>query len=103
MYRNELDKTCFQHSMDYGDFTDLAKGTASDNILRDKAFNIAKNSKYDGYQRGLASMVYNFFDKKTKPATIAEELHKPIITKFEKYKVYLLIKDNIWGAELADI
>ena len=69
MYRNELDKTCFQHSMDYGDFTDLAKGTSSDNVLRDKAVNIAKNSKYDGYQRGLASMVYNFFDKKTKSAT----------------------------------
>ena len=50
--------------MTYGDFKDL-KRTASDKILRDKAFNIAKNSKYDGYQRGLASMVYKFFDKKS--------------------------------------
>ena len=50
--------------MAYGDFKDLAKRTASDKVLRDKAFNIAKNPKYDGYQRGLASMVYKFFDKR---------------------------------------
>ena len=61
IYKNELDKTCFQHDMAYGDFKDLKRRTASDKILRDKAFNIAKNPKYDGYQRGLASMVYNFF------------------------------------------
>ena len=64
-YRNELDKACFQHDMAYGDFKDLAKRTASDKVLRDKAFNIAKGPKYDGYQRGLASMVYNFVDKKS--------------------------------------
>ena len=57
IYKNELDKACFQHDMTYGDFKDLAKRTASDKVLRDKAFNIAKNPKYDGYQRGLASMV----------------------------------------------
>ena len=50
--------------MAYGDFKDLAKRTAADKVLRDKAFNIAKNPKYDGYQRELASMVYKFFDKK---------------------------------------
>ena len=61
IYKNELNKTCFQHDMTYGDFKDLAKRTASDKVLRDKAFNIAKNPKYDGYQRGLASMVYKFF------------------------------------------
>ena len=55
IYKNELDKACFQHDMAYGDF--------KDKILRDKAFNIAKNPKYDGYQRRLASVVYNFFDK----------------------------------------
>ena len=49
--------------MAYGDFKDLARWTASDKVLRDKIFNIAKNPKYDGYQRGLASMVYNFFDR----------------------------------------
>ena len=64
--KNELDKACFQHDTTYGDFKDLARRTASDKVLRDKAFNIAKNPKYDGYQRGLASMVYKFFDKKSK-------------------------------------
>ena len=62
IYRNEL--VCFRHDMTYGDFKDLARRTTSDKVLRDEAFNIAKNPKYDGYQRGLASMVYKFFDKK---------------------------------------
>ena len=65
IYKNELDKACFQNEMAYGDFKDLKRRTASDKILRDEAFNIAKNPKYDGYQRGLASMVYRFFDKKS--------------------------------------
>ena len=65
IYKNELDKTCFQHDMAYGDFKDLARRTASDKVLRDKAFNIAKNLRYNGYQRGLASMVYKCFDKKS--------------------------------------
>ena len=63
IYKNELGKACFQHDMAYGDFKDLAKRTASDKVLRDKAFKIAKNPKYDGYQRGLFSMVYNFLIK----------------------------------------
>ena len=57
-YEKELDKACFQHDITYGDFKDLSGRTASEKILRDKAFNIAKNRKYDGYQRGLASMAY---------------------------------------------
>ena len=100
--------------MAYGDFKDLKRRTASDKVLRDKAFNIAKNPKYDGYQRGLASMVYKFFDKKSAGSGIAnneikqnlqlaEELHKPIIRKFKKRKVYSGFKDNIWGADLADM
>ena len=64
IYKNELDKACFQHNIAYGDFKDLKRRTASDKILRDKAFNIVKSPKYDGYQRGIASMVYKFFDKK---------------------------------------
>ena len=63
-YKNELDKAYFQHDMVYGNFKDLARRTASDKVLRDKTFNIAKNPKDDGYQRGLASMVYNFLIKK---------------------------------------
>ena len=99
IYKNELDKACFQHDMAYRDFKDLKKRTAADKVLRDKAFNIAKNPKYDGYQRGLASMVYKVFDKKTKGSGVTlenncaiksipqneqlvEELHKPIIKKF---------------------
>ena len=66
IYKNESDKTYFQHDMAYGDFKDLKRKTAADKVLRHKEFNIAKNPKYDRYQRGLASMVYKFFDKKTK-------------------------------------
>ena len=86
--------------MAYGDFKDLKRRTASDKILRDKAFNFAKNPKYDGYQRGLAFMVYKLFDKKSASLTdksvsgsgvnievehneqLAEESHKPIIRNF---------------------
>ena len=62
--KKELIKACFQHGMAYGDFKYLTRRTASDIILRDKAFNIAKNPKYDGNQCRLASVVYKFFDKK---------------------------------------
>ena len=90
IYKNELDKACFQHDMAYGDFKDIKRRTTSDKILRDKAFNIAKIPKYDGYQRGLASTVYKCFDKKFTGSGIANEpnyqlvneLYKPIIKKF---------------------
>ena len=71
IYKNELDKACFTHDVAYGEYKDLTRRTASDKVLRDNAFNIAKNPKYDGYQRGLASMVYQFFDKKTSVVAIA--------------------------------
>ena len=58
IYQNELDKACFQHDMAYGGFKDLTRRTASDKILRDQAITFAKNPKYDGYKRGLASIVY---------------------------------------------
>ena len=102
IYRNDLDKACFQHDSAYADSKDLTKRTQSDKSLRDKAFNIAKNSKYDGYQRGLPSMVYKFFDKKSlgsgvnkENLELANELHKPIVKKFKKRKVYSSFKDNI--------
>ena len=103
IYKNELDKACFQNDMAYGDFKDLKRRTTSDKVLRDKAFNIAKNPEYDGYQRRLASMVYKFLDKKSAGSGVnthgnnkikqnqrpldlithqlAEELHKPMIKK----------------------
>ena len=86
-------------------------------ISRNRAFNIVKDPKYDGYQRGLASMIYKFFDKKFKGSGVkhvntkltpqnqqlVEELHKPIIRKFEKRKVHAAFKDNIWGVDLTDM
>ena len=87
-----------------GDFKDLARRTASDKLLRDKTFNIAKNPKYDGYQSGLASMVQKFFDKKSKGGSIneikqneqlAEELCNAIIKNFNKRRVYSSFKDTI--------
>ena len=109
IYRNELDKACFQHDMAYGKANDLVRRTQSDKVLKDRAFKIASDPKYDGYQRGLASMVYKFFDKKSKDRVItnesnyqlANELHKPIIKKFKKRKVYSSFKDNIWGIDVA--
>ena len=61
IYKYELNKACFQHNMAYGNFKDIAQRTTSDKVLRDKTFNIAKNSNYDGYKRSLAFMVYKFF------------------------------------------
>ena len=113
IYKNELDKACFQHDMAYGDFKDLKRRTFSDKVLRDKAFNISKNRKYDGYQRGLSSMISNFVDKKSKGSGVntkvkhneqlAKELHKPVIRNFKKRTVYSRFKDNILGADLADM
>ena len=65
IYQNKLDKACFQHGMAYEDFKDLTRRTASGKILRDKAFDIAKKTKYNRYQRGPASMVYKYFQQKT--------------------------------------
>ena len=124
IYKNELDKACFVHDAAYSDSKDLTKRTVADNIKKNKAFDIAKDPKYDGYQRGLASMVYKFFDSKVgspdkksvgsgakhvntklipQNEQLADELHKPIIRKFKKRKVYSAFKDNIWAADIADM
>ena len=63
IYKNDIDKTYFQHDTAYGKSKDLAKRTQSDKVLRDKAFRIVNDPKYDGCQRGLASMVYNFLTR----------------------------------------
>ena len=70
IYKNELDKACFPHGIAYGDFKDLAEIKASDKVLRDKAFNIDKNPKYGGYQRGLTSIIYNFLIKSPQAAVL---------------------------------
>ena len=73
IYKNELDKACFEHDMTYGKSKDLIKRTQSDKALKDKAFKIASDPKYDAYQKGLASMVFKFFDKKSKGSGIINE------------------------------
>ena len=119
IYRNDLDKACFQHDSAYADNKDLINRTKGEKVLKDKAYNIASNPEYDGYQKGLASMVYKFFDSKfalpdkksmgsgtAEPSSLerivkdsslilADELHKPVIKKFNKRKVYSQFKDNI--------
>ena len=97
IYKNELDKAFFQHDMAYGDFKDFTRKTASDKVVSGKAFNIAKNPKCDGYQRGLDSMVYKFFDGKSKGSglsiplepneELAEELHKVILKKNSLFSI----------------
>ena len=100
----------------YGYFKDFPRKVAADNVLGDKAFNIAKNSKCDGYQHGLASIVYKYFNKLSSGRgalvklsqtinwiTKAGELQKPIIRKFEKRIEYSFFKDDIWGADLANL
>ena len=97
--------------MAYGKSKDLVKRTQSDKVSKDKAFIIASNPNYDGYQRGLASMVYKFFEKKSKGSGIANEpnyqlvneLHKPIIRKFKNREVYSYFRDHIWVVDLADM
>ena len=100
--------------MTYGGYNDLNLRTFADKILLDKAFNFDKHPKYDGFQRGLASMVNKFFDKEKTSGSgiknknisnreLAEELHKPIIRKFNKRKLHSSFIDNICGADLADM
>ena len=87
IYRNDLHKAYFQHYMAYGKSKGLAKRTQSHKVFRDKAFKIASDSKYDGFQRRIASMVYKFFDKKSSESDVAtgpnyqlaNELHKEIL------------------------
>ena len=108
LYRNELVKACFAHDAAYSERKNLPKRTISDKILKGRAYEIARNHNYDIYQRGLGSMVYKFFDKKAKSGIsvneqLAEKLHKPVINKFERRKVYVRFKDNIWAADLVEM
>ena len=130
LYRNELDKACFKHDAAYAKYKDVENRLISDQKLRNSAYDVASNPKYDGYQKGLASMVYEFFDSKVAPLDkntmsakgnanhtakhsslertennkiLAEELYKSVIKKINKRNVYLQFKDNIWGVDLADM
>ena len=132
LYRNKLDKACFKHDAAYTKYKDVENRLISDQKLRNSAYDTASNPKYDGYQRGLASMVYKLkiapLDKKTmsgkgnakhsslertaEPSALArtrnnkilaEKLHKPVIKKFNKRKVYSQFRYNIWEVDLADV
>ena len=111
IHKNDLDKAHFQHDMAYGKSKDLIKRTQSDKFLRDKAFKIASDPKYDGYQIGLASMVYKFFDKESSGSSVAtepnyqlaNELRKQIIRNFKRRKVYSSFRNDICGVDLADM
>ena len=105
---NELDQTCFAHDATCSDRRNLAIRTISVKILKEKAYEIALILKYDWYQKELASIVFKFFDQKTGSAAsvneeIAQELHKPVIKKFRRRKVYARFKENIWAADLAEM
>ena len=106
--RNELDRACFAHNAAYSNSKDIAKRTISDKTLKVRADEIVWNRGYDSYQIALASMVYKFFDKKTRSGgsvneQLAEELHKPFTTKFKRRKVYARLKANTWTADLTEM
>ena len=110
-----MDAACFQHDSAYAKYKHKANRRQFDLVLKNKALKIATDPRVNGYQRGLASMVYKFFNERTKGCGInnkgnllvnlelAEELHKPIIKIFKRRKVYYSFKDNIWGVDLADM
>ena len=124
IYQNELDKSCFEHNVPYGDFKNFHRRAASDKILCDKAFTIAKQLKYNGYQKSLTLMVYKFINEilcatraqsdnlatQNKFASgdikneimsnqeLGKELHKPVVKRLKKRKVHSFFIDNIWDA-----
>ena len=110
IYQNKVDIACCQHDMVYPDFTYLSKRKASDKVLYDKAFNIAKNPKYNAYKCRLALMVQKFFDKKSSRVStsggtinskimsnqeLAKKLYKTIITNMKKEKYTHLLKTTL--------
>ena len=94
IYKNDLDKAWFDHDVAYSENKDLAKRTVPDKTLKERVYKIVINSKYNGYQRGLASMVYTFFDKKARSGAktsvneeLAQELHKPLQKECQECKI----------------
>ena len=107
IYKNDLDKVCFQHDIPYGKYKDLAKRTQSDKVLRDKAFKIAINPKFDGYQRGLASMVYKLPIKSQKVVklnlcqmnNLQTNFINQLLENFRKEEFILRLR-TIFGAQI---
>ena len=112
---NRFDAACFQNDSAYAKYKDKLNRKQSDIVLKNKALKIATDPRVNGYQRGLASMIYKFFNERTKESGInnkenlivnsqlAEELHKPIIKNFKRRKIYPRFKDNIWAVDLANM
>ena len=110
-----MDAACFQHDSAYAKYKDRLNRKESDIVLKNKALKIATDPRVNGYERGLASMVYKFFNERTKRSGInneenlfvnsqlAEELHKQIIKNCKRRKVYYSFKDNVWGLDLVDM
>ena len=111
-----MNKACFKHDLAYNKYKDLKGRTQSDIVLKNKAYKIATNPNYDGFQRALASMVWKFFNERSKGILSkkilgsgienkrsVDELRKPIIENFKRRKVYSSFKDNIWGVDFADM
>ena len=115
LLKNRLDAACFQHDSAYAKYKDRLNRKQSDIVLKNKAVKVATDPRVNRYQRGLASMVYKFFNERTKGSDInlqanslnneilAEELHEPIIKNFKRRKVYSSFKDNTSGVDLADM
>ena len=109
--KNKLDAACFQHDSTYHKYKDLKRRTRSDVVLKNKAYKIAVDPKYNGYERALASMVCKFFNERSKKIIgsgmenkqLADELHKPTIRNFKRREVYSSFKGNIWSVDLADM
>ena len=105
--KNKLDAACFQHDSAYAKYKVRLNRKQYGAVLKSKALKIAMDLKVNGYQRGLASMIYKFFNERTKGMgfeneILANEVHKPIIKNSKIRKVYSSFKDNIWGVDLAD-
>ena len=101
-----MDKSCFAHDAAHSYSSVLTKRAISDRILKDRGYETARNRNYDGYQRALASMVYNSVEDKTGSRVsaneqLAEKLHKQLIKKFKRKKIYARFKEITWAADLA--
>ena len=109
IHKNQWNKFCFTHDVAYADSKDFVNRTVSDKVLRDWAYEISLNLKTDGYQRGLASIVYRFLDKETESAVGADvnEIHKKYtnqwLKKFKRRRVYARFKDNILVADSVEM
>ena len=103
--KNKLDKVCFAQNAAYANSKNFVKRTMSDKLLKDRFYEISINPKYNGCQKGLASMVYKPFEKKNRITRemLAQELAKPVIKKLKRRNVHATYKDNIWTVDSTEM